>query len=81
MIYLRLLDMGKPIYVETAYMGRACVIMGRLDLDIKDELEEKFRAKVYQRKGMKKGNLTESLEEAIILWMSTEPVTQGKKSK
>jgi hypothetical protein len=55
--------------------------MGRLDLDIKDELEEKFRAKVYQRKGMKKGNLTDSLEEAIILWMNTETVTQGKKSK
>lgn len=56
-------------------------IMGRLDLNIADELEEKFRAKVYQRKGMKKGNLTESLEEAIVLWMSTEPTTQGKKSK
>jgi len=73
--------MGKPIYVATAYMGRACLIMGRLDLDVDDELEQKFRAKVYQRKGMKKGNLTDSLKEAIILWMGTEPVTEGKKPK
>ncbi len=55
--------------------------MGRLDLDISDELEQKFRAKVYQRKGMKKGNLTDSLKEAIILWMGTESVTEGKKTK
>jgi hypothetical protein len=55
--------------------------LGRLDLDVDDELEKKFRAKVYQRKGMKKGNLTESLEEAIVLWMSTEPTTQGKKPR
>lgn len=55
--------------------------MGRLDVNIDDELEDKFRAKVYQRKGMKKGNLTESLEEAIVLWMSTESATQGKKSR
>jgi hypothetical protein len=80
MMYLRLVDMGKPIYVETDTCV-AWVIMGRLDLDVDDELEEKFRAKVYQRKGMKKGNLTDSLEEAIVLWMSTEPTTQGKKPK
>ena len=56
-------------------------LMGRLDLDISDELEQKFRAKVYQRKGMKKGNLTDSLKEAIILWMGTESFTEGKKTK
>jgi len=62
-------------------MCRPWVTLGRLDVNIDDELEDKFRAKVYQRKGMKKGNLTESLEEAIVLWMSTESATQGKKSR
>ncbi len=52
--------------------------MGRLDLNIKDELEEEFRSKVYQRKGMRKGNLTEALEEAVILWVRTEPTAEKK---
>ncbi len=34
-----------------------------------DELEQKFRKKVFERKGMKKGNISESLEEAIQQWM------------
>ena len=57
--------------------------MGRLDLNIKDDLEEEFRAKVYQRKGMKKGNLTEALEEAVSLWVGTEQLgkASGKPKK
>lgn len=49
--------------------------MGRLDLNIEDELERKFRDTVYQRKGMKKGNLTEALEEALEQWINN-PVTR-----
>lgn len=77
---ISLLDMGKTLYTGSVY-GWAVAALGRLDLNIDDEVEQKFRAKVYQRRGMKKGNLTDSLEEAIILWMNTETVTQGKKSK
>ncbi len=53
--------------------------MGRLDLNVDDTLEEKFRAKVYQRKGMKKGNLTEALEEAILMWVTTESPKREKE--
>lgn len=53
--------------------------MGRLDLNVEDKLEKVFRSKVYERKGMKKGNLTEALEEAIILWVRAD--TPEKKVK
>ena len=51
--------------------------MGRLDLNIDDKLEEKFRDMVYRTKGMKKGNLTLSLEEAIESWI----MEQAKKKR
>lgn len=43
--------------------------MGRIDFNLEDSLEDKFRKAVYQRKGMKKGNITEALEEAIEYWI------------
>jgi hypothetical protein len=46
--------------------------MGRLDLNIDDKLEQKFRDMVYRTKGMKKGNLTLSLEEAIDAWIKEQ---------
>jgi hypothetical protein len=41
----------------------------KLTVLIKDDLDEKFREAVFQRKGMHKGNLTEALEEAIDQWI------------
>lgn len=43
--------------------------MGRIDFNLDDNLEEKFRKVVFKRKGMKKGNLGKALEEAIDLWI------------
>lgn len=34
-----------------------------------DELEQKFRKAVFERKGMKKGNISKAFEEAIKQWM------------
>ncbi len=45
--------------------------MGKLNFVIRDDLDEKFRAEVFKRKGMKKGNLTEALEEALELWVDS----------
>jgi hypothetical protein len=53
--------------------------MGRLDLNIDDKLEQRFRDTVYRSKGMKKGNLTKSLEEAIDAWIKREEERKGKK--
>jgi hypothetical protein len=55
--------------------------MGRLDLNINDELEKRFRDAVYKSKGMKRGNLTVSLEEAIDAWIEEEARKIAKRSK
>jgi hypothetical protein len=51
--------------------------MGRLVLVISDELEQKFREEVYRRYGMKKGNLTRAVEEAIKDWINKKPSGGG----
>jgi len=43
--------------------------MGKLNLIISDKLDKKFRQEVARRLGMKKGNLTKAVEEAIELWI------------
>lgn len=45
--------------------------MGKINISLDDKIEEKFRKAVYQRKGMKKGNISKSLEEAIEHWIKT----------
>jgi hypothetical protein len=43
--------------------------MGKMNVVLNDDLEEKFRKTVFERKGMKKGNISEALEEAINCWI------------
>jgi hypothetical protein len=43
--------------------------MGKMNIVLKDELEQEFRKTVFERKGMKKGNISEALEEAIQCWI------------
>jgi len=56
-------------YLDNRGLAR---IMGTLGLKIDDDLDKKFREAVYKRKGMKKGNITDALEEAIQQWISSE---------
>ncbi len=44
--------------------------MGKINLDLDDKIDKKFRDAVYKKKGMKKGNLTEAVEEAMLLWVN-----------
>ncbi|MGI0081123.1 MAG: hypothetical protein ACRECH_16050 [Nitrososphaerales archaeon] len=46
--------------------------MGRIDVILDDAFEKKFRDEVYKRYGMKKGNLTEAIQEAIDLWIKAK---------
>jgi hypothetical protein len=41
----------------------------RIDIYLDEELEKKFKEQVFKRKGMKKGNLSEAVQEAILLWV------------
>lgn len=45
-----------------------------------DELEEKFREEIFKTKGMKKGNISKSVAEAIKMWIKAKP-EQEKEEK
>lgn len=46
--------------------------MGNIKVILPDELEQKFREAVFKSKGMKKGNLTIAIEEAIKNWIELQ---------
>jgi hypothetical protein len=54
--------------------------MGKMNIVLKDELEQKFRKAVFETKGMKKGNISEALEEAIEQWIKNV-YRKGEKKK
>lgn len=43
--------------------------MGQITVKIDDDLEKQFRDKIYKKKGLRKGDLAESVAEAIQLWI------------
>jgi len=46
--------------------------MGKIHLSIDDNLDDRFRMAVAKKKGMKKGNLTEAVEEAMRDWIKAK---------
>jgi hypothetical protein len=48
------------------------VEMGRIGVDISDELEKKLRFKTVERFGGKKGDLSRAVEDAIEIWVAKE---------
>lgn len=44
-------------------------VVGKLNISLSDELEEKFREVVFKKFGMKKGNINKAFEEAIDDWI------------
>lgn len=46
--------------------------MPKINVKINKEIDNKFREKIFQRKGMKKGNLTEAIEEAMLMWIQAD---------
>lgn len=44
--------------------------MGRISVDIPDELEKQLRIKTVQKFGGKKGDLSRAVEDAIKTWMT-----------
>lgn len=47
--------------------------MGKMNIVLSDKLEKRFRKAIFQRKGMKKGNISNALEEAIEYWIKENP--------
>ena len=46
--------------------------MGRIAVDLPDELEKKLRLKTIDRFGGRKGDLSKAVEEAITEWVAKE---------
>jgi hypothetical protein len=46
--------------------------MGRINVELPDELERKLRFKTIEKFGGKKGDLTKAIEEAVTKWVAPE---------
>ncbi len=46
--------------------------MGRISVELSDELEKKLRFKTIDRFGGKKGDLSKAVEEAVKTWIAKE---------
>ncbi len=46
--------------------------MGRINVEIPDELEKKLRYKTIQKFGGKKGDLTRAIEDAVRIWLTQD---------
>lgn len=55
--------------------------MGAIKVILSEELEQEFREEVFKKKGMKKGNLTEAIVEAITLWINDNQKKRSQAAK
>lgn len=46
--------------------------MGKINIIISDKLEKEFREAVFQRYGLKRGNIKKAIEEAIQDWIQKQ---------
>ena len=46
------------------------LIMGRISVDLPDELEKQLRIKTVERFGGKKGDLSKAVEESVRTWIA-----------
>jgi hypothetical protein len=46
--------------------------VGRISVELSDELEKKLRFKTIERFGGKKGDLSKAVEEAVRTWVAKE---------
>ena len=46
--------------------------MGRISVELPDELEKKLRFKTIERFGGKKGDLSKAVEEAVKTWIALD---------
>jgi len=51
----------------------------KLTVNIDGKLDTRFRETVFKKKGMRKGNITNALEEAMLMWINTANTEDVKK--
>jgi hypothetical protein len=57
------------IYDTQSVQQKRVTEMGRINVDISDELEKQLRLKTVERFGGKKGDLSRALQEAVKTWL------------
>lgn len=55
--------------------------MTRMNVVIDDKLEERFRKTIADTKGLRKGNISDALEEAIELWIRTNTLKNVQSTR
>ena len=55
--------------------------MGRISVELSDELEKKLRFKTIERFGGRKGDLTRAVEEAVEMWVNTNALNPTATSQ
>ncbi len=55
--------------------------MGEMKIVLPDDLEEEFREEVFKTRGMKKGNLSKSVREAIEMWIEAKRKKRSDAAK
>ncbi|MDG6223679.1 MAG: hypothetical protein IAX21_09395 [Candidatus Bathyarchaeota archaeon] len=55
--------------------------MGKYNISVKDRLDRRFREEVFKRKGMKKGNLSEAIEEAMVMWIGGKKENEERRDQ
>ena len=58
-----------------------CDNMGAIKVILSNDLEEKFRNEVFKSKGMKKGNITLAIEEAVTSWIDMQQHKRSNAAK
>jgi hypothetical protein len=53
--------------------------MGKINLVLADKLEKEFREAVFNRYGMKRGNIQKAVEEALKEWIEKQESPAAKK--
>ncbi|MGA2308823.1 MAG: hypothetical protein ABSG57_04650 [Candidatus Bathyarchaeia archaeon] len=54
------------------YKNRLVIEMGRICVELPDELEKKLRFKAIERFGGKKGDLSKAVEESVRTWVAQD---------
>ncbi len=52
--------------------------MGRIDINLPDELEKKLRMEAGRRLGARRGSLTDAIVDAIEIWLDEEDGDKGR---
>jgi hypothetical protein len=55
--------------------------MGRIDIVLSDEVEKELRVEIVKELGMKKGNMSIAIEEAIKMWIESKRVKRSNAAK